>query len=395
MRFKLIILLLCFGYGVANAQTDTTKTSKKEELVFDEQGRQVFDDAKERKGVKYRFIPLPSYDPSTKWGVSIINMFTYYPSKGDMVSPPSTSAAFASLSLNGTYFLGLNQRLFLKEDSWRITGMVAHGKINQEMLLSVDPTVENSPMETADVSSYMNIAQAVVERKVFDNVYAGMGYIYSGRRMKGRDANSSEILERNGFSDELEDFHGIRYTTSYDSRDNVNYPYSGIYTKLTVDQMLGDDSPNIYLADYRQFITLGDNVSNVLALHAYGRFVSDEAPRNFWSNYGRSGPAVQRGYEVGKYMDRNLVSFEAEYRKETPWMNHKLGFIGAIGMGKVYGSSHDSNNVSQKFSDAPWLPSVVVGARYRLMPYERLNLKVDYAVGRDGGVIYFGITEAF
>jgi len=126
----------------------------------------------------------------------------------------------------------------------------------------------------------------------------------------------------------------------------------------------------------------GNNVSNILAIHGTGRFISSDAPRSFWSNYGRSGANVQRGYEVGKYMDRNLVSMEAEYRKETQWLNHKLGFIGAVGMGKVFGNSNDANNLSNKFKNAPWLPTLAIGARYRIMAYERLNLKVDYAVGK-------------
>ncbi len=396
MKIITTLILLCLFAVSASAQQDTTRTSADEnEIQFDEQGRRIFDEVKERKGIKYRFIPLPSYEPTTKWGINIINVFTYYPSKGDLISPPSSSAIFANATNNGSFLGGLNQRLFLKEDTWRFTGLALFGKINQNMTLAAGTTNDVIDYENARVASNMAIANLIVERKVLDRVYLGIGYTYSGRRMDGRDDSSTELLGLNGFSTTTEHFHGLKYNATFDSRDNINYPYTGLRATVVMEQLLGDDAPNIFMADYRQFFTLGDNVSNVLAVHGLGRFISADAPRSYWSSYGRAGANVQRGYEVGKYMDRNLVSLEAEYRKETPWFNHKLGFIGALGMGKVFGGSHDANGVSQKFSDAQWLPTVAVGVRYRVMAYERLNVKVDYAVGRDGGVIYFGITEAF
>ena len=57
-----------------------------------------FDHLKERGKTKYNFIPLPSYDPSTKFGLNIMNMFTYYPNKEDLVSPAS-SGGFGGNSL--------------------------------------------------------------------------------------------------------------------------------------------------------------------------------------------------------------------------------------------------------------------------------------------------------
>ncbi|MBS2100557.1 BamA/TamA family outer membrane protein [Carboxylicivirga linearis] len=396
MKLLTTALFLCIVMSSVFAQKDTLKTEdKKEEIQFDEHGQRIFDDVKERKGIKYRFIPLPSYEPSTKWGINIINVLTYYPSKGDLVSPPSSSAIFGNITTNGSMLGGINQRLFLNEDTWRLTGMALFGKINQNMTLSENPIAEDPVYENARISSNMTYISVMAERKVYDRLYAGVGYIYSGRRMEGRDDRSTELLQANSFSEATEGFSGLKYVATWDNRDNINYPYKGVRALVSMEQMLGDNAPNIYYADYRQFFTLGNNVSNILAIHGTGRFISSDAPRSFWSNYGRSGANVQRGYEVGKYMDRNLISMEAEYRKETPWLNHKLGFIGAVGMGKVFGDGNDANNLSNKFKDAPWLPTVAIGARYRVMAYERLNVKVDYAVGKDGGVVYFGITEAF
>lgn len=395
MRCIFVALIFVTISQFAFAQQDSLKTEQSTEIKYDKQGRRIFDDVKERKGVKYRFIPLPSYEPTTKWGANIINLLTYYPSKGDLVSPPSSSAVFLNASNNGSYIIGLNQRLYLKQDTWRLSAMFMYGKINQNMNLYVDPENDETTLESAKVSSYMSIVSILAQRKIVEHFFLGLGYAYNGRRMEGRNDRASELLGINGYPTDVVRMHGIKYNASYDTRDNINYPYQGFWAKLTVDQNLGTNSATIAVADYRHFFTLWDNVSNVLALHGITRFISKDAPRNFWSNYGRVGGAVQRGYEAGKYVDRNLFSLEAEYRKETPWLNHKLGFVGALGMGKVFGDTHDENNYSKSFGDANWLPTFAVGARYRVMAYERLNVKVDYAVGKDGGVIYFGLTESF
>jgi len=59
-----------------------------------------------------------------------------------------------------------------------------------------------------------------------------------------------------------------------------------------------------------------------------------------------------------------------------------------MGAGKVFGA-YDS------YGEAPPLPVVGLGARYRLLPYERLNFRFDASYGLDGMVFYFGVREAF
>ncbi|GJM61037.1 BamA/TamA family outer membrane protein [Persicobacter diffluens] len=392
---KVLFSFLILTFSTLSAFAQLPVGQEKEEVKKDEHGRQIFDDKKERKGVKYNLVPLPSYDPASKWGISLINLINYYPSKGDLKSPPSTSGAMANYTTNNSWMAGVFNKIYLKEDLWRLTAFGFYGAFNTEMYLSTAPGQEEAPMGLAKVTTNIAIGNFMVERKIFSRVYLGLGYQYNGRLVEGRDSASQELLDKNHFGDEFEHMHGLRYALSYDTRDNVNYPYSGMIVKVSMDQMLGSDKQNIFLADYRQFFTLGDNVSNVLAVHAFGRFISADASRSFWSSYGRAGGIAQRGYETGRYNDRNLVNMEVEYRKETPWLNSKLGFVAAVSTGKVFGSSKHSSGMSKDFKDAEWLPAVAAGVRYRLLPYERLNLKFDYAYGKTGSVFYFGITESF
>ncbi|GJM63810.1 BamA/TamA family outer membrane protein [Persicobacter diffluens] len=393
-KYSVLLLLALFTALQVTGQTKKEEKQRKQEVVLDENGKQIFDDVKERSKIKYNFVPMPFYDPTSKWGISLINMFNYYPDKNDLVSPPSSTVFAISGTTNKSLMGGFKQSLYLKEDLWRINAMAFYGQINSTMLLLEDPQEVGSPVVSVDPATGIFSANLMVERRVFSRVYVGVGYLFNGRKVEGSNEEERAILQRNGFSEDWVSAHGLRYSVTFDSRDNIYYPYAGLYFKTNIDQMMGENATNIYTADYRQFFTLGDNVSNVLAVHGFGRFVSESASRNYWSSYGRSGPAVQRGYEQGKYMDRNLITAEAEFRKETPWMNHKLGFVGALSMGKVFGSNNGSGQ-SYNFQDAEWLPAIALGVRYRLLPYERMNLKFDYAQGKDGAVFYFGISEAF
>ena len=63
-------------------------------------------------------------------------------------------------------------------------------------------------------------------------------------------------------------------------------------------------------------------------------------------------------------------------------------FAAIGGLGKTFGDYND-------FKDAELLPMGGVGIRYRLLPYERMNIRFDYTFGNDGPVWYFGIRESF
>lgn len=95
---------------------------------------------------------------------------------------------------------------------------------------------------------------------------------------------------------------------------------------------------------------------------------------------------IMRGYYDGRYTDKNLLAFQAEYRF------HLIGRFGMVvfsGVGRV---GHTSNDV---FSMKHLKPSLGTGLRYAIDKKEKLNLRLDFGVGDRSDGFYFNIIEAF
>lgn len=90
-----------------------------------------------------------------------------------------------------------------------------------------------------------------------------------------------------------------------------------------------------------------------------------------------------RGYYEGRYRDRNVISGQAEIRHRLTWQH---GIVGWLGAGTMVPSFHATGH-------RHWLPSVGVGYRFEFSP--RMNVRLDYGVGRGSSGFYFQTGEAF
>ncbi|GAA4846799.1 BamA/TamA family outer membrane protein [Algivirga pacifica] len=368
------VVMMCYSLkGMAQQHTkDTTDYTQKP----------VFDDRKERSKAKFRFIPMPSYSPTTELGLTLIEMIAFYPNKEDLVSPPSTLTFGAFGSTNTSWSLFASPRLFLKEDKWRVTSFLAYANIRQEL--------DFGEIRDVDVRRKIVLASVDVKRRVFERLFVGGGYQFTGIKYDGVDEEDEQSLILVGFSDQVRN-HAVKGALTWDNRDNIFYPYKGMYIEYQANYIIPEGGSGDFVENkiiYKQFATLFQDTDHVLGWNVHARFLGDNAENENYSFYGRSGAQSQRGYEVGTYIDRNLLSTEIEYRRQTPLLKRKLGFVAFTGLGKVFG---DYNS----FGDAEWLPVGGVGVRYRILPYERMNVRTDFAVGKDGFTWYFGVREAF
>jgi hypothetical protein len=92
-----------------------------------------------------------------------------------------------------------------------------------------------------------------------------------------------------------------------------------------------------------------------------------------------------RGYEVGRYLDRNFLATQAEYRLQLP---RRFGLVAFGGLGEVAESFG-------RFNARNLRPSFGAGMRFMLASRSKINLRFDYAVGRDSSAWYVGLMEAF
>lgn len=354
-----------------------------------------FNAVEERKGVKLRVVPGPMYDPAIKFGIFLVPMLTYYPSKSDTLSPASITSLYTMYTTNDSYIVGLNNELYLKQDTWRLKLGTGGGGLNKEITVFDVKEGTNLPdttkITTADAKQTVFMFSTHIMRKVYKDLYFGVGYNYKKMDFKGNNARADSLVDVNNLSGSSGN-SGIALKLDFDNRDNINYPYSGYYVSYAAFQYFeSDGKDNDYLANLitlMGFWSLTPNHRHIIGAKIYANLLSgDPEPANF-SYYGRVNGDVQRGYQSGRRVDKNALNIEVEYRWTTPLLDNRLRFMGLLGNGKVYGFYNS-------FSEAEWLPVAGVGVRYAILPYARINVRFDMTYSKDDFIWYFGIREAF
>lgn len=92
-----------------------------------------------------------------------------------------------------------------------------------------------------------------------------------------------------------------------------------------------------------------------------------------------------RGYQAGRYLDPYMFATQLEYRLVLPW---RFGLVGFGGLGGVAPSA-------SKFRSNQFLPGGGVGIRFLLSKQYHVNLRTDFAWGKDTFTWSMGIGEAF
>ena len=92
-----------------------------------------------------------------------------------------------------------------------------------------------------------------------------------------------------------------------------------------------------------------------------------------------------RGYYEGRYRDKNMIVFQMEHRMPVWW---RFGMVGFLGFGDV-------SDTIRNFALKEFKHSIGFGIRYLLNPEEKLNIRLDYAFGKDTSGFYITWFEAF
>ncbi|HKJ48536.1 MAG TPA: hypothetical protein VJ973_05575, partial [Christiangramia sp.] len=124
---------------------------------------------------------------------------------------------------------------------------------------------------------------------------------------------------------------------------------------------------------------------NTIALKLYGRLGTGDIPYEELTKIG--GTNALRGYIVGQYRDRSGVYLISEWRHMFLKANEELGKHGIavwLGSGSI---ANDLDAIDE------WIPNLGVGYRFEVQP--RMNLRIDFGIGRESSGLYFNFTEAF
>jgi outer membrane protein assembly factor BamA len=333
-------------------------------------------------------MPLINNSPAMKTGFGGIGMYMFTVDHNDNVSPASVAMLYGLYSTNKSYMALLPLSLYLKEDTWRLTGMIGTMRINNDF--TYETAAEDLRLVYSELRTFYFIA---ANRQIAPNFYAGM--LYSGSQTRYRfDQGSTQdneftkaLFKVLGIGDNFVSSLGI--ALSYDSRDYVYYPSAG--WSLTIRPMYyatwlgGNNNYTSISYDAKHYQRLGEK--SILAMRFAGGHSVGDVPFDGYQSYGMRG--TLRGYQAGKYRGKHMMGIQAEYR----WQFYKrLGCVGFAGVGTIWGQSDEDNDLFEK----DLLPSLGMGLRFQLSLERKINLRMDYAWGvNDNEGFYLGIMEAF
>jgi len=336
------------------------------------------------KGREFFAVPIPTSNPMFGVGVTAMAGCIFRPDKNDTVSPPSTIAVGGMYTENETWAAGGGAKIFLYEDTLRLLAGGGYADLKYDFY--------GTGNDLGDAGKSIPLNQ-VVKGGVLESLFRLNGKTFLGPRFVA----GNSLITRGGDDIVLADgstlpraeldvqTNTIGAHLQQDTRDSQFYAVQGHVFDFQVDfseEAFGSDfNYQIYSTYWNGYKTLSKK--QVLAVRGYGKGCDGRVPFFMLPSFG-SGSDL-RGYPAGRYRDKAMVAAQAEYRLV---LNKFLGMVVFGGAGEVASSWGD-------FNQDNILPSYGIGARFTVAPKNHLNMRLDYAVGKDDAVWYLAVAEAF
>ncbi|MBK5721678.1 BamA/TamA family outer membrane protein [Dysgonomonas sp. Marseille-P4677] len=380
MRKVLVILIIVCSHGTLIAQgsfvSDSTKIAKKNVfsrlIEYFEKSNEVNND----KRFDFSIIGGPHYSSDTKLGLGLVASGLYRLDREDLSMSPSNVSLYGDITTTGAYVIGISGNTLFPKLKYRI---------DADMYFSYKPSrywgIGYDAGRKDYYSEFDNLTTEIkfdFLKKITKDTY--LGIITNFRNVKGKDFDDISLL--NGESDKSTAIGG-GLIFSYDSRDFIPNPYSGFYLKLEqifYPKFLGStynfNKSEFIFRYYRQLWK-----GAVVAYDLQGIFNNGDAS---WNMLALTGDSHQmRGYYIGQYRDKKMIQTQVELRQKIYRRSGAVVWAGA-------------GNVFPKFSAFDWkhtLPTFGIGYRWEFK--NRVNVRLDYGIGKGQSAFYFNINEAF
>jgi hypothetical protein len=322
--------------------------------------------------------PIPFRNELLGAGLVLGAGYLYGASESETNARHSVAAAAGMYAEGGSWTALAAHRGYWSGQRHRTTVALATG----ELLYDIELEVADGEREFGLQQEFTGITLEAA-RKVGDSGWLGLGYRGGETRVdvpRFADELPQEIAP--GATIELSN---VLLTGELDTRDSDLYPRSGRHAQaeaLIARHEFGSDydyvSVELEWNAYRPIAA-----GHVLAWRIAGKLVDGDPPFFAMSWFGAG--VDLRGYTPGRYIGESMIAAQAEWRWQA---TSRWGFAAFGGAGKVSGALGDIDT-------DPWLPAGGVGVRFRLARSLPLNMRADFAWGRDDSTFSLSIGEAF
>ncbi|MFR9165653.1 MAG: BamA/TamA family outer membrane protein [Dysgonomonas sp.] len=323
------------------------------------------------------FIGGPHYSNDTKLGLGLVASGLYRIDRKDLTISPSNVSLYADLTTSGSYVIGISGNTIFPRDKYRLDfDLFFSSRPSKYWGIGYDKGKHDD-----DYSKYTRKAVQVKADflvKIVKNTYFGV--TASAQHLKASNIKNPAYFESLKRSNNA---IGGGLILSYDSRDFIPNPSKGLYLKIEQNfypEFLGSteyfNKTEFTARFYKQVWSTG-----ILAFDFQGIFNNGDTP---WNMMAELGSAYQmRGYFKGQYNDKKLLQTQVELRQKVYGRSGVVVWAGA-------------GNVFPKFDEFKFkhtLPTFGVGYRWEFK--NRVNVRLDYGIGKGQSSFYFNINEAF
>lgn len=333
------------------------------------------------RGTSLVIAPLPISSQAIGSGIIPVTAYIFPISKTDKVSDPSLVGVVALFTDNGSRAFGLAGQTYFARNTYKATVVYGRGNLNYDLYGSGAATGLRLPLKQTG-----QIFQAEFLRSI------GWKFLLGPRFRVGNSTITVRPSEHQtpppppdiGINSNLA---AIGARVVRDSSRNRFYPANGSYFSFTSDfyaEPLGSKySFQSYTTVFTKYWGWGER--QVFAYNGYSCITGGKPP--FYGNciYGANNEL--RGYVAGKYLDRYMLTSQAEYRFTLPF---RLGVVAFGGIGEAIPGGDQL-----LFKENSFLPAGGGGLRLLLSKQFHVNLRADFARGRDGHTFGLGVGEAF
>ncbi len=356
---KILLTLLVLQTLSAHAQVDTTK------------GRHIL------------VLPVFARAKETGWAYGFAGVSTFSLSKYDTITKTSQLYAAAVYTTQKQLFVGTLGKLYFAKNNYILDGELSY-RDYPEKFWGLGNKAPDSAMEIYRFRQYYFFGHLM--KQVKKNFYLGIraqvqdlvkityddGGIFDQQNVKGRKPYKTV---------------GAGVSVTYDSRNDAFASTKGTFLQLQLqnfNKAIGSDFQfNSFLLDFRKYCSVFKNKVFAFQVH-YLLNDGNQVPLRSLALFG--GTNSIRGFYKGRYRGKQDYYVQSEYRMPV------YGRFGAVvfsGLGDVADNVSDYSLHSLKYS-------VGGGFRFAINKSNRLNIRLDFALGKDGNKgLYLDVGEAF
>ncbi|GAA5190348.1 BamA/TamA family outer membrane protein [Ferrimonas gelatinilytica] len=356
-----------------------TRLSAKMETLLENLGADGGFDPNE--GMDWSVLPGPFYTPEMELGIGVSAVGLYVVDPEDQVSQISSLTINGFASINGALGAQILSQTFWREDKYRL--FIDMEVVDApEVFYGSGITAGRNEANRIDFDRRGYRLHPQFFARVFPSTYFGIGLEF------GQDEADDLELVQPILSSASIPFPESSTTTAitahvlFDSRDFILNPSEGRLLQADIaiyDTALGGDSDFDKLnLDYRDYWQLGPGI---LAWQVAAELNRGAVP---WDKLAMLGGSQRlRGYESGRYRDRQMLLSQVEYRHH---LAGRHGLVYWFGVGTLAEEARDLGREK-------WLHSLGFGYRFEVK--QRVNLRLDMAFGNGDSGFYFSVNEAF